>query len=194
MWGEVNPAERLRAVTRRGLTDRALALEAADALAGFAAQPAHLVVACRRLLSHHPANAVLWWLSARILAAPDPAAAAQDAVRLLESDRTSSRLAASLPLLDDGEVVAVVGWPPAVDEAMAERQDVAAVSLRVGEADPLPALRHRRTTRTIRMVAPGDPTLGRVRVLLVAAEAVGPDAAVVPAGTAAARAVLDPVP
>ena len=73
MWGEVTPAERLRSVTRRTVADDALAAEAADALAGFAPEPASLVVACRRVLAHHPAHGALWWVCARILAAPDPA-------------------------------------------------------------------------------------------------------------------------
>ena len=51
MWGEVTPAERLRAVTRRRLDEDRLAIEAADALAGFASEPASLVVACRRVLA-----------------------------------------------------------------------------------------------------------------------------------------------
>src|SRR5215813_14126693 len=70
MWGEVTPAERLRSVTRRTVADDALAAEAADALAGFAPEPASLVVACRRVLAHHPAHGALWWVCARILAAP----------------------------------------------------------------------------------------------------------------------------
>ena len=43
MWGEVTPAERLRAVTRRHTDEERLAVEAADALAGFAHEPASLV-------------------------------------------------------------------------------------------------------------------------------------------------------
>src|SRR3954469_16313830 len=121
MWGEVTPAERLRSVTRRNLDDDTLAAAAADALAGFADEPASLVVACRRVLAHHRSHGALWWVCARVLAAADPAAASRDAVRLLEGDRPAARLAASLPLLDDDDVVAVVGWPYAVDVALSER-------------------------------------------------------------------------
>ena len=88
MWGEVTPAERLRSVTRRNVDDDRLAAAAADALAGFADEPASLVVACRRVLAHHRAHGALWWVCSRILAAPDPAAAARIAVRELEADRT----------------------------------------------------------------------------------------------------------
>ena len=60
MWGEVTPAERLRAVTRRRIDEDRLAIEAADALAGFASEPASLVVACRRVLAHHRSCGPLW--------------------------------------------------------------------------------------------------------------------------------------
>ncbi|MGH8977086.1 MAG: hypothetical protein ACRDV7_03345, partial [Acidimicrobiia bacterium] len=100
----MTPAERLRAVTRRTVADDALASEAADALVGFASEPASLVVACRRVLAHHPAHGALWWVCARILAAPDPVVAARDAVRMLDADRTANRLAATLPLLEEDQV------------------------------------------------------------------------------------------
>jgi hypothetical protein len=182
MWGEVTPAERLRSVTRRTVSDDALAGEAADALAGFAPEPASLVVACRRVLAHHPAHGALWWVCARILAAPDAAGAAREAERLLDDDRTGNRLAASLPLLDDEQVVAAVGWPRAVDEALAERQDLFAVAVRTEGADPAFALRRRRTERNVRVVDQWDPVLANVTCLLVPGSAIGPTAALVPAG------------
>jgi hypothetical protein len=185
MWGEVTPAERLRSVTRRSVSDDDLAGEAADALAGFASEPASLVVACRRVLAHHPAHGALWWVCARILAAADPAAAARDAARLLAADRTASRLAASLPLLDDEQVVAVVGWPQAVDDALAERQDLPVVSVRVEGADPMFAIRRRRTERNVRIVDAWDAALSEVAYLLVPASAIGPGTALVPAGVGA---------
>ena len=92
MWGEVTPAERLRAVTRRRVDEDRLAIEAADALAGFASEPASLVVACRRVLAHHRSCGPLWWVCSRILAAADPAMGAHEASRLLEADRTADRL------------------------------------------------------------------------------------------------------
>ncbi len=154
MWGEVTPAERLRSVTRRMVADDALAAEAADALAGFAPEPASLVVACRRVLAHHPAHGALWWVCARILAAPDPSIAANEAVRLLESDKTASRIAATLPLAGDDDVVAAVGWPRAVDDAMAERIDLPVVAVRPAGTDPLPAMRRRARAHAILRVAP----------------------------------------
>ena len=183
MWGEVTPAERLRAVTRRNVDEERLAIEAADALAGFASEPASLVVACRRVLAHHRSCGPLWWVCARILAAPDATLGARDAVQLLETDRTADRLGATLPLLDEGQVVAVVGWPEAVDLAMVERLDVDAVALRVDGANPAPALRRRFSDRGVRIVDAWDPTLTDVVRFLVLASAIGPDHCLVPAGT-----------
>ncbi len=190
MWGDVTPAERLRAVTRRGVDEGALAVEAADALAGFARDPASLVVACRRLLAHHAADGRLWWVCARILAASDAVSAAREAGRLLDADRTADRIGATLPLLEEGELVAAIGWPPAVDQALAERLDVDAVAVRVEGADPTRALRYRRTDRTVRVVEAWDPRLSAVTHLLVPAFAIGPDRALVPAGAIDAIATI----
>jgi hypothetical protein len=190
MWGDVTPAERLRAVTRRRVDDDRLAIEAADALAGFASEPASLVVACRRVLAHHRSCGQLWWVCANILAAADAAFGAHEASRLLESDRTADRLGATLPLLDNDQIVAVVGWPYAVDLALVERLDVAAVALRVEGSDPAPALRRRASERGVRIVDPWDPCLTDVVRLLVAAAAIGPDRCLVPAGTGDALDVL----
>jgi hypothetical protein len=187
MWGEVTPAERLRSVTRRSADDDQLAAAAADALAGFADEPASLVVACRRVLAHHPAHGALWWVCSRILAAPDPAAAAHTAVRRLEADRTGDRLGATLPLLDEGEVIAIVGYSSTVDDALLERFDIDAVAVRVVGDDPVSALRRRRSDHAVRVVEPWDPTLERTARLLVSATAIGPERALVPAGAGSVR-------
>jgi hypothetical protein len=181
MTWDVTPAERLRSVTRRGVSDHALAAEAAGALAGFASEPASLVVACRRVLAHHRAHGALWWVCARILAAPEPRIAAREATALLDADRTANRLAATLPLLDDGDLVATIGWPHAVDEALAERIDIPAVSLRVDGLDAFGDLRYRQTERNVPVVDTWD--IESLSLLLVPAAAIGPDRALVPAGT-----------
>jgi len=190
MWGDVTPAERLRAVTRRGVDEDRLAVEAADALAGFASEPASLVVACRRVLAHHRSCGPLWWVCARILAAPDAARGAREASQLLETDRTADRLGATLPLLDEDQVIAVVGWPDAVDLALVERLDLAAVALRVEGSDPAPALRRRASTRSVRIVDAWDPALTDIARFLVPAAAIGPDHCLVPTGTADALDLL----
>ena len=190
MTWDVTPAERLRSVTRRGVSDHVLASEAAGALAGFASEPASLVVACRRVLAHHRAHGALWWVCARILAAPEPRVAAREATTLLDADRTANRLAATLPLLDDGDLVATIGWPHAVDEALAERIDIPAVSLRVDGLDAFGDLRYRQTERNVPVVDPWD--VDTISLLLVPAAAIGPERALVPAGTDALLRDLGP--
>jgi hypothetical protein len=180
----MNPAERMRAVSRHAADEHVLAVEAADALAGFAADPAGLVVACRRLLAHHPASGPLWWVCARVLAAADPRASCAEAAHLLDADRTAERLAATLPLVDDPAVVAVLGWPDAVDRAVAERGDLPVVALRTEAVQPAAALRGRRTDRTIRVLDAFELAGREVARLLVPALAIGPGLALVPGGSA----------
>ena len=181
----VHPAERLRAVVRSSGDDVALAVEAAAALAAFAEYEgsAGLLVACRRILSHHPTCGPLWWTCARALAAPDPAAAAREAAALLDADRTAERLAASLPLVDPDRVVAVVGWPDALDKALAARGDIAVVAVSVAGEDPVPSLRRRRVERNIRVVVAADLALLDVERVLVGAGALGGGRALVPRGS-----------
>ncbi|HEV7526754.1 MAG TPA: hypothetical protein VGP92_17435 [Acidimicrobiia bacterium] len=186
MWGEVTPAERLRSVTRRNVDDDRLAAAAADALAGFSDEPASLVVACRRVLAHHRAHGQLWWVCSRILAAADPAAAAHVAVNELESDRTGDRLGATLPLLDENEVVAIIGYSSTVDDALLERFDLDAVAIRVEGDDPVAALRRRRSEHAVRVVDEWDPVLEHTARLLVPATAIGPERALVAAGAPSA--------
>ncbi len=107
----MQPFERLRYLARwSDEDDSALVSEAADCLAGFADDPAGLVVACRRLVSHHPASGALWWLCARVLTASEPAEAAWEAWQLVNEDDTTDRLARLLPFPHD-EPIAVLGWP-----------------------------------------------------------------------------------
>src|SRR5215203_3170600 len=112
------PFERLRSLARYSGDDRMLVDEAADCLADFDDDPAQLVLVCRRLLAHHPANGPLWWLCSRVVGAADPAAAAHGAQRVAEQDGTADRLAASLPFPHDPPI-AVLGWPEATGAALA---------------------------------------------------------------------------
>jgi hypothetical protein len=108
---------------------------------------------------------------------------AHEAVRMLEADRTADRLGATLPLLDEEQVVAVVGWPEAVDLALIERLDIPVVALRIEGADPAPALRRRISERGVRIVDPWDPVLTDVVRFLVLSSAIGPEQCMVPTGT-----------
>jgi hypothetical protein len=178
----MSAAEWLRSLTRRGDPDE-IAVEAAGALAAFAEQPATLVVACRRLLAHHPESGPLWWLCSTLLTAPDPVGAAHEAGARLASDHTSERLDAALPLLDPGQVVVVAGWPGVCDRALGQRPDREPVAVRTTGTDPVPRVRRRSADQRVRVVDVWDvPTLD-AGIALVAAEAFGPGRAVVQAGT-----------
>ena len=192
MWGEVTPAERLRAVTRRSVDEDRLAIEAADALAGFASEPASLVVACRRVLAHHR---VVRPAVVGVLA--DPRRGRPGDGRARGVPRSSRPIAPPtgsarrLPLLDEDQVVAVVGWPDAVDLALLERLDVAAVALRVDGADPAPrAAAPRRANAACASSTRGIRCSTDVPRFLVAAAAIGPEQCLVPAGTADALDTL----
>ncbi len=114
----MHPIERLRWVARSPEGDSSLvAAEAADALAGFADDPAGLVIASRRLIERRPASAPLWWLASRVLCSLEPAFEAMDAAADLERDRTPVALAGDLP----GGTVAIVGWPDQAAAALRMR-------------------------------------------------------------------------
>ena len=66
------PFERLRYLARYSGDDRALVEETADCLADFGDDIPQLVIACRRLLAHHPASGPLWWLCARVVRRGEP--------------------------------------------------------------------------------------------------------------------------
>ncbi len=119
----MHPIEHLRHVARAAGADPVLvATEAASALAQMAVMdPVGLVPACRRLVERHLTAGPVWWLSARVLAADDPRAAARQAASELELDPTADRLASALP---DGVSALAVGWPELVGEALRDRGDV----------------------------------------------------------------------
>jgi len=189
----MHPVERLRSVSRWSVDDDALAVEAAEALAAFAFDPAGLVVSCRRLLAHHVGNGPLWWLCARVLAAPDPAEACREAIARLDADRTADRLAASLPLQEhDDEVVAVVGWPRALDRALSERADLCAIAVRTDSSGLTAMLRRRSAPQAVRLVDGWMVPELDVSHLLVGASAIGAGRALVPAGTGEILATTRP--
>jgi hypothetical protein len=119
----MHPIEHLRYVARAtGADPGVLAAEAADALVQMArVQPAGLVPACRRLIERHLAAGPVWWLSARMLRADNPAAAGRDAAAELENDPTALLLAEAFP---DSATVVVIGWPDVTSEALRRRGDV----------------------------------------------------------------------
>jgi hypothetical protein len=180
----VQPFERLRYLARwSDEDDSALVSEAADCLAGFADDPAGLVVACRRLVSHHPVSGALWWLCARVLTASDPADAAWEAWQLVNEDGTTDRLSRLLPFPHD-EPIAVLGWPDLAGVALAERPDLDVVAVRRRSGDDHRRARLARREAPLRIVNEVDAAALEPSHLLVEALAASPGSAVVPDGAA----------
>lgn len=104
----MHPIERLRYVAAVSPEQPAvLAREAAAALLGCA-DPAELVVACRRLLDRQPAVGPLWWVASVAVIASDPRTALLDAIDALETDPTPAHVSAALTESPDHHMVDVL--------------------------------------------------------------------------------------
>jgi translation initiation factor 2B subunit (eIF-2B alpha/beta/delta family) len=185
----MHPIERLRMVARTTGEDPTLvAQEAADVLGACADDPAGLVTACRRLVDHHPTSGTMWWLAARVLAAPDAQVEAWRAAEELRDDPTAAALAVHLP---DDAVVTVVGWADQVADALRRRGDVGALVIdAAGTGGPLAS--HLRRAGSDATAVP-ESGLGAATaasgLVLLEAMAMGPDGFVAMAGSRAAAAV-----
>jgi hypothetical protein len=180
----VQPFERLRRIARHSGDDRTLVAEAADCLAEFDMDPAGLVVTCRRLLMHHPDCAPLWWLCARVLAAPDPSDAAWEAEGLVRDDRTPGRLAALLPFPHE-RPIAVLGWPELAGEALASRPDLEVLAVRRSHGDDNWRARLARSDASARPVDAIEGSVLEPSHVLVEIEAASPTRALLLHGTSA---------
>jgi hypothetical protein len=189
--GAVQPFERLRAIARHGGDDRLLVGEAADCLGEFDDDPAALVVTCRRLLHHHPERAPLWWLCAKVLAAPEPSEAAWDAEALVRDDHTADRLSGVLPFPAD-HPVAVLGWPTATGDALALRPDLEVLVVRLdhGTGDERWRARLARSDASARPVDLMEAVALEPSHLLIEVVGGGPEQLLVTEGTVDAIATL----
>ncbi len=185
----MQPFERLRAIARHGGDDRMLVAEAADCLGEFDDDPAALVVTCRRLLHHHPERAPLWWLCARVLAAPEPSEAAWDAEALVRDDRTPGRLAALLPFPHD-HPIAVLGWPDIAGTALASRPDLEVLVVRSNHDDERWRMRLARSDASARPVDVMEAVALEPSHVLVEVTAASPTEVLVADGTSALIADL----
>lgn len=184
-------SEWLRSVARRG-DDESSALDVLGALAAYGAEPAALVVACRRLLAHRSCDAPLWWLCSRLLTSVDPSTAAQRVRQEMQTDRTAHWL--EVGLAARAGVIAVGGWSLRVDDAISHRDDLEVVAVRLAGADPTAALRRRSTRLRVRVCALESLAALPVGCIVAVAHALDPSRALVPAGTAELLTVLDPPP
>ncbi|MFM7069514.1 MAG: hypothetical protein ACKOYM_08660 [Actinomycetes bacterium] len=185
----MHPIERLRFVARsRGAPADLLVGESAAALAAFRGDEAGLVAACRRVVDRQLTCAPLWWLCARMLTAPDAWAEARLATQEIDADPTPRHLARALP---DNATVVVVGWPAQSLGALRRRGDVTVRYVDV-DGDGVSAERELAAEDVlvdvvdVRSVA---SAVSGAQLVLLDALAVGPESALVPAGSAAAAAV-----
>ena len=178
----MQPFERLRHLARWSGDGVELVSEAADCLAGFADDPAGLVVACRRLLAHHPTAGPLWWLCARVLTAPDSAAAAWEAWQRVHDDTTYERVAELLPFPHDG-VIGVLGGPELAGAVAATRPDLDIVAVRRRSGDEHLRARLARADASARTIDEIELAALEPSHLLVEAPAADPMRAAVPFGT-----------
>jgi hypothetical protein len=177
----MQPFERLRYLARWTDDDGpGLVGEAADCLAAFDGDPAGLVVACRRLLVHHPTLAPLWWLCSTVLAAADASDGAWDAWQELRDDPTPQRLSRALPFPHD-EPVAVMGWPDPIAAGLAERPDLDLVAVRPRGGGNALSRRLRGTELPVRVVGESEVlALEPTHVLVEVVAAGGPTVLVGP--------------
>lgn len=158
------------------------------ALGTFRDDHAALVAACRRIVDRQLSCGPLWWLCARMLCSPDPRREAHAAGAELESDPTATHLTAALP---EGAAVAIVGWPEQSAAALARRGDLELLVVDVaGEAAEVVRQLERLDLDATEVPARGVASaVAESDLVLLEALAVGPERALVPAGSAAAAAV-----
>lgn len=184
----MHPIERLRYVARAGAADPVdLVVEAAHALGAFDDDPAGLVAAARRLVARHPGAGALWWLGSRVLVAADPAAEARRAAAEVEDDPTAGVLASALP---DEVRVLVVGWPSTVVPALARRGDVEVLAVDDGTGRDVGRLLARVDVEVLDVPAEAlGGAAAAADLVVLEADAAGPQGALVPLGGRAAAAV-----
>jgi len=186
----VHPIEHLRYVARASGADPSLLVqETASALTGvLRVEPAGLVPACRRLIERHLSVGPVWWLAARVLTAPDAAAAARAASAEIEADPTAGALAHALP---DDITVTIVGWPDLAGVGLRRRGDIEVL---IGDAGGEgPVLARRLDAVGIDSVVVPDAGLAAAVVVsdlvVVEATAAGPGGILAALGSHAAAAV-----
>jgi len=165
-----------------------LVREAAGALAAFTGDPTELLTACRQLLRRQPGSGPLVWLAARMLTGVDPILEARGVVDAITTDPTSARLAAAIPA--DHRVL-VVGSPDIVGRALVDRPDVEVMVVDAardgfGLRQDLGRLGH--VCHDVPDWGVGS-AVGECGLVLIEADAAGPDGAYARAGSRAAAAV-----
>lgn len=108
----MHPIEHLRYLARAGYADAPeLVSETASALRHLGADPANLLLTCRRIVEKHPTCGPLWWMCAELLTALEPRDSLRRCVEQVHADSTPVHLSGHLATrFPDGGVVVVNGW------------------------------------------------------------------------------------
>ncbi len=181
--------ERLRDVARHGSVEHGvLAQEAAAALVSLGDDPAGLVLACKRLVDRHPGAGPLWSMCARVLQAGDPRQEAWRCLSELDDDLTASYV---VQLLPDEATVAVLGWPEVAARALPPRGDVEVLVVdALGEGSQLVRRLGRLDVESTEVAESGTgAAVVASDLVLLEAQASGPDGFLAVAGSRAAAAV-----
>lgn len=185
----VHPIERLRYVARAGdVAATTLVSDAAAALAAFTDDRSELLTACRQLLRRRPGSGPLVWLAARMLTGVDPIREARDVVDAITADPTCARLAAAIP--SDVRLL-VVGSPDIVGRALSERPDVEVLVVDAA-GDGYSLLRRLAELDHVCTDVPDwgvGAAVSACDLVLIEADAAGPDGLYARAGSRAAAAV-----
>jgi hypothetical protein len=182
----VHPIEHLRFMAQAGEVDSEfLIAEAALALSQVAFDRAELVLACRQLLEHRPASGPLVWLAARMVSGADPYLDGVDASESIRRDKTPRELHAAIA---DGSRVVIAGAPELSSRVLADRADLTVLVVD-GNGDGQ-GLVHRLAVADHDVedvpVAALASAVASADLVLLEAEALGPDAALAPVGSLAA--------
>lgn len=183
-----HPIERLRWVARaEGAGASILTREAAAALASVGDDLPALVTGCRRVIERHPSIGPLWWLAARMLDAEDAIAEAWAVAAELDADETAAVLAAHLP---DDTTVTVLGWPELAADALRKRGDLEVLVVDARHEGPQ-FVRRLESAGVDAYDVPESGLGSAVResgLVLLEADALGPDGFVAACGSLAAAA------
>lgn len=161
--------------------------EAAASLARFSGDPVSMVTACRRLVDRHATLGPIWWLTSRVLTAPDPGDEAWRCLDDFTVDPTADELAHALP--EDASVI-LVGATPAVVRALGRRGDirVGVVDLWDGPSAAVAAL-ERLEVNSFGLGPTGLGAVAEAQVVVLCPSVIGPQAMVAGAGSRAVAAL-----
>lgn len=183
----MHPIERLRYLARAGYADAPeLVCETASALRHLGADPANLLVTCRRIVERYSTCGPLWWLCAELLTSLEPRDTLRRCVDAVREDSTPTHLLGHLQTrFPDGGTVVVNGWSWEI--AVALVQSVAFEVCVVGDDNGAEHMRRalERNEVVVHLVDPrrAAAAVGESRAVVVSTAFAAPDGLWSPIGS-----------